>query len=76
MYEEFNKPIQELMKLMAKRYPHDFELVISSFGADIQSTHTYMNFINEDAIQEMKENFNFEEAKEMFNKAISSPPLK
>ena len=45
MYEEFDKHIQELIKLMKLHYPHDCELVINSFGATIRSTQSYMSFI-------------------------------
>lgn len=46
-YEEFDKPIQELIKLMEDDYPNDFELVINSTGAEIRSTLSTMNFLNE-----------------------------
>ena len=45
-YEEWNKPIQELIKLMHNEYPNGFELRINGFGAELvnnQMVHTYMN---------------------------------
>jgi hypothetical protein len=67
MYEEFSKPIQELIKLMTIHYPHDFELVINTTGAEIRSTKTHMVFINDgfNCCCSGSENLNIEEILKM-----------
>lgn len=39
-YEDWSKPIQELIQMMRDDYPNDFELVITPIGAEIRSTLT------------------------------------
>lgn len=56
-YEEFNEPIQELIKLMEDDYPNDFELIINSAGAEIRSTLSTMNFLSE-KLKKSKEELN------------------
>ena len=56
-YEEFNEPIQELIRLMEDDYPNDFELIINSTGAEIRSTLSTMNFLSE-KLKKPKEEFN------------------
>ena len=47
MYQEFNRPIQQLLSLMKEYYPSDYELVITSEGAVLRSTEKQMSFTNE-----------------------------
>lgn len=56
-YEEFDEPIQELIKLMEDDYPNDFELIINSTGAEIRSTLSTMNFLSE-KLKKSKEELN------------------
>lgn len=44
-YEEYNKPIQELIKLMKDDYPNDFILEINSFSAEIKSNLSTQVFL-------------------------------
>ena len=54
MYEQFNKPIQELIKLMKLHYPHDCELIINAHSATIRSTQSHMSFLErEEPISEV-----------------------
>jgi hypothetical protein len=39
-YEDWSKPIQELIQMMRDDYPNDFELVITPIGAEMRSTLT------------------------------------
>lgn len=73
MYTDFQKHIQPLMELMAKHYPHDFQLTITSIGATIESTHPYLCFTNE----EFMNNYcciSEEEAKDILQNAINHIP--
>ena len=73
MYEEFQKHIQPLIDLMAKHYPHDFQLTINSFSATIESTHPYLCFTSKDFM----DNYcciSDEEAKDILQNAISHIP--
>lgn len=45
--ETFNKPIQELIHIMQDDYPTNFELVITSSGAEIRSTMHDMVFTDD-----------------------------
>ena len=45
-YEEFDRPIQELIVLMEDDYPNGYEIVITPVGAEIRSTLTTTNFLN------------------------------
>lgn len=45
-YEEFDRPLQELMMLMEDDYPNNFEIVITPIGAEIRSTLSTMHFLN------------------------------
>lgn len=56
-YEEFDEPIQKLIKLMEDDYPNDFELIINSTGAEIRSTLSTMNFLSE-KLKKSKEELN------------------
>lgn len=56
-YEEFNEPIQELIKLMEDDYPNDFELIINSTGAEIRSTLSTMSFLSK-KLKKLKEELN------------------
>ena len=46
-YEEYNKPIQELIKIMEDDYPHDFVLEIGSFGAELKSDISVRTFLKD-----------------------------
>ena len=46
-YEEYNKPIQELIKIMEDDYPHDFVLEIGSFGAELKSNINVRTFLKD-----------------------------
>lgn len=46
-YEEYNKPIQELIKIMEDDYPHDFILEIGSFGAELKSNISVRTFLKD-----------------------------
>lgn len=46
MYEEFDRSIQELIKLMKANYPDGYELVLTSNGATIRSTQPTISFVD------------------------------
>lgn len=45
-YEEYNKPIQELIKLMQDDYPNDYILEIDSFSATLNSKIARLVFLD------------------------------
>ena len=51
-YEEYNKPIQELIKIMKDDYPNGFELHINSFSAELVNNQMVRCFTSEDALKE------------------------
>ncbi len=51
-YEEYNEPIQKLMKIMRDDYPNGFQLHINSFSAELINNQTVRCFTNEEALKE------------------------
>ena len=51
-YEEWNKPIQELIKLMHNEYPNGFELRINGFSAELVNNQMVQTYVNEEAWKE------------------------
>lgn len=49
-YEDWSKPIQELIQMMRDDYPNDFELTITPIGAEMRSTLTTRVFAPADDI--------------------------
>lgn len=47
-YEEYNEPIQKLIKIMKDDYPHEFILEINSFSAELKSNLSCRVFLEED----------------------------
>lgn len=51
-YEEYNEPIQKLIKIMKDDYPHEFILEINSFSAELKSNLSCRVFLEEDEDKE------------------------
>lgn len=51
-YEEYNEPIQKLIKIMRDDYPNGFELHINSFSAELTNNQMVRCFTNEDFLKE------------------------
>lgn len=51
-YEEYNEPIQKLIKIMKDDYPNGFELCINKIGADLKNNQTVQCYLGEDFIKE------------------------
>ena len=47
-YEEYNEPIQKLIKIMKDDYPNEFILEINSFSAELKSNLSCRIFLEED----------------------------
>ena len=72
-WEEWNKPIQELIKLMNDDYPNEFVLEITKLGAEIKLNSSIRFFASNEIAKELKEQTvlklnNEDEAKKVFEK--------
>ena len=50
-YEEYNKPIQELIKIMKDDYPNGFELHINAFSAELVNNQMVLSFIDNEVLK-------------------------
>lgn len=50
-YEEYNKPIQELIKIMKDDYPNGFELHINGFNAELVNNQIVLTFIDDEVMK-------------------------
>lgn len=72
-WEEWNKPIQELIKLMNDDYPNEFVLEITKLGAEIKLNSSIRFFASNEIAKELEEQTvlklnNEDEAKKVFEK--------
>lgn len=67
--EDWNKPIQELIRMMNKDYPNGYELVITTAGAEIRSTLTDMVFTDDFLTAKLRAMINPEECRDVTKKS-------
>lgn len=66
--EDWNKPIQELIRMMNEDYPNGYELVITTAGAEIRSTLTDMVFTDDSLTAKLRSMINPEECRDVTKK--------
>lgn len=72
-WEEWNEPIQELIKLMNDDYPNEFVLEITKLGAEIKLNSSIRFFASDEINKELEEQTvlklnNEDEAKKVYEK--------
>lgn len=72
-WEEWNEPIQKLIKLMKDDYPNEFVLEITKLGAEIKLNSSIRFFASNEMTKELEEQTvlklnNEDEAKKVFEK--------
>lgn len=50
-YDEYNKPIQTLIKLLQDDYPNGFELHINSLSAELVNNQIVQAYVSDDLMQ-------------------------
>ena len=66
---DWNKPIQELIRMMNEDYPNGYELVITTAGAEIRSILTDMEFTDDSLTAKLRSMINPEECRDVTKKA-------
>ena len=51
-YEEYQKPIQEIIKIMRDDYPNGFEMRINGFSAELVNNQMVQCYVSEEAMKE------------------------
>lgn len=67
--EDWNKPIQELIRMMNEDYSNGYELVITPAGAEIRSILTDMVFTDDSLTAKLRSKINPEECRDAMKKA-------
>lgn len=67
--EDWNKPIQELIRMMNEDYPNGYELVITTAGAEIRSTLTDMVFTDDSLTAKLRSIINPGECRDVTKKS-------
>lgn len=69
-YEEYNEPIQKLIKIMRDDYPNGFEIRINGFSAELVNNQMVQCYVSEDAMKEYccMPNLSMEEIMKNINK--------
>ena len=50
-FEEYNKPIQELISFMRDDYPNGYILEIDSYSAELKNNFTCTTYLNEETMK-------------------------
>lgn len=66
--EDWNKPIQELIRMMNEDYPNGYELVITTAGAEFRSTLSDMVFTDDSLTAKLHSMINPEECRDVTKK--------
>lgn len=66
--EDWNKPIQELIRMMNEDYPNGYELVITTAGAEIRSVLTDMVFTDDSLTAKLRSIVNPGECRDVTKK--------